>query len=242
MGAWGPGSFENDGALDWVAEFQDEADEAMLDETLRGVVDADPGDYVDVDDAAAALAAAEVVAATNGHAAKSLPEELASLALKPNAARTKLAVDAVRRVQAGSELQELWEENGPNATWRAIVDELLVRLAAPPVATAKKPRRKKKQEPSVREVATYPSPDGAWVFSISEIDSPAGANTQTVVSHRGGGAGVWAAMGTNLGVTARWLGARELEVSVPTGVPELQRQTRIQYADDAVTVTYRSSS
>lgn len=246
MGAWGPGNFENDGALDWVAELLEGGDDTTIRAAFGSVLGSDEGD-VDVDDAAAALAAAEAVAAINGHPGGELPEELASrlraLRLAPADERTQLAVRAVERVAARSELQELWEESGPSEEWRSVVRDLLSRLAATPRSSSRgagrRVKKRGKRQVSVREVANDPSPDGAWVLSVTEVDQPEGASTHVALSHAGGGAGVWAAMGTELGVSARWLDARELELHVPRGVAELQRKARIQHYDDVVTVTYR---
>jgi len=67
MGAWGEKAFENDAALDWVATLDDEGLSAIH-AILSHVADADDSEYLDVDDGAAAIAAAEVVAAArHGH-------------------------------------------------------------------------------------------------------------------------------------------------------------------------------
>lgn len=49
MGAWGSGSFENDSALDWVAELGATSNAALLIETLTAVAHAER--YVEVDEA-----------------------------------------------------------------------------------------------------------------------------------------------------------------------------------------------
>ncbi|EDX88471.1 hypothetical protein ADG881_573 [Alcanivorax sp. DG881] len=38
------------------------------------------------------------------------------------------ALAAVKKILAGSELQELWEEGGENGTWRAVQNKLISRL------------------------------------------------------------------------------------------------------------------
>jgi hypothetical protein len=54
-GAWGPGSFENDDALDWASEFNLNPRVAVLVETLRVVAEAL---YIEAPDGSAAIAAA----------------------------------------------------------------------------------------------------------------------------------------------------------------------------------------
>lgn len=74
MGAWGPESFANDDALDWIAELEQAEDVRLLEDTLS-VAAAEP-DELEVDGASKAVAAAEVVAALAGLPATHLPEEV----------------------------------------------------------------------------------------------------------------------------------------------------------------------
>lgn len=39
MGAWGPGSFENDDAMDWVTELEDYATDSLIIAALNTVID-----------------------------------------------------------------------------------------------------------------------------------------------------------------------------------------------------------
>lgn len=73
MGAWGVGSFENDDAGDWVWELEEAGDGSFLVDTLQPVADAAADKYVEVGEAACALAAAEVVAAALGQPGDDLP-------------------------------------------------------------------------------------------------------------------------------------------------------------------------
>src|SRR5688500_2002913 len=77
MGAWGHGSFENDGAADWVYELEKSGDLSVVIAALEGLAEAAADEYVDVDVCQAAVAAAEVVAALTGESASGLPEEVA---------------------------------------------------------------------------------------------------------------------------------------------------------------------
>jgi len=163
MGTWGEGSFENDAVVDWLGEL-DEGGVDRVRNALETVADADEDEYLDVDDAQAALGAAELVAAASGKGEDRI-EEHEELTAWVTANRkdfreadVTLARRAVERVLTRSELQELWDEGGTDNEWRPVVGELLRRLrpavaakkvAAPPPA-AKKPAAKK---PAAKPVA-----------------------------------------------------------------------------------------
>lgn len=119
MGTWAAGPFDNDRAADWAGELDDTepADRAeLVRDTLADA--ADGTDYLQVDVAEAAIAAAAVLAATlpggpefdSGYAPKLLvadpplvlPDDLVPLALQ---ALDRVAADE-------SEWRELWEDNG----------------------------------------------------------------------------------------------------------------------------------
>jgi hypothetical protein len=149
MGAWGTGSFENDAALDWLGELEGGGVD-MVRNALDAVADADPEEYIDVDDASAALAAAEIVAAASGKGddrvakQKKLVAWIAAHREEVRAADVTVARRAVTRVIKSSELQELWDEGGADNEWRPLVDELLRRLAPAPRGAAPKPAPPKK--------------------------------------------------------------------------------------------------
>ena len=62
MGAWGHGSFENDTALDWLADFEGEGADTVL-VAIADIANADAEEDIDVDRACVALAATEIIAA-----------------------------------------------------------------------------------------------------------------------------------------------------------------------------------
>jgi Domain of unknown function (DUF4259) len=74
MGAWGGRAFENDSALDWLSGLEAEG-VAGLHRILSSVASTGPGDFVDADDGSAAIAAAEIVAATLSHGRDRLTTE-----------------------------------------------------------------------------------------------------------------------------------------------------------------------
>lgn len=140
MGAFGPGSFENDDALDFAAELE-ASGAAALSEVLERAVG---GDGVrDAGLGAAALAAAEVVAALAGRPSGELPDEVklwvadagagagAGLAAGGVEKLLGLARRALAVVTGGdAELARLWAAAKPAelAGWQASVADLGRRL------------------------------------------------------------------------------------------------------------------
>jgi len=103
MGAWGEKAFENDSALDWLAEFEGRG-LAMLRETLSNVASFHADEYLDVDDGAPAIAAAEIVAAALRRQRDRVPKELSTW-LDAHEIRRWLA-----RVVSARSVAELLEE------------------------------------------------------------------------------------------------------------------------------------
>lgn len=129
-GAWGYKSFENDDALDWVAN--------DLKSTLQGAVQNAIGaivrnkGYLEAPECSAAIAACEVVAAAQGRASSDLPEDVAAIAKtlksKQNDAVRRDARAALEAILAKSELRSLWEESKQFEEWKKSVDDLKSRL------------------------------------------------------------------------------------------------------------------
>lgn len=131
MGTWGPGSFENDEALDWLTHLEEQG-APLLHESLSVETTAD---YVDATDGTFVIAAAEAVAALIGKPGDNLPEKLTAWVssergrLDAGEYQSK-ALALLQRVKGErSELHELWAENEEGLPrWRAVVDELIQRL------------------------------------------------------------------------------------------------------------------
>ena len=135
MGAWGTGSFENDDAVDWVADLETCDDSVVIEATLARV--AETGDaYLDLPDGASAVAAAEILAALLGEPGPTLADEargwVASHAsLGVPAAAVELANAALTRVRSDperSELSGLWEDSGHAAERVTAIEDLARRL------------------------------------------------------------------------------------------------------------------
>src|SRR5437868_4147095 len=111
MGAWGPGIFENDDALDWLFSLDDSTDLKVVETTLAEVLAAE---VVEIGLSCAGLAAAALVAAMHGNNTETLPENAAQYVVRTSALATseirKQALAAVERIRENSELRLLWKE------------------------------------------------------------------------------------------------------------------------------------
>ena len=129
-GAWGEGSFDNDDALDWVAQCAASNNVAPVSLALNAALD---GEYIEAPTASAAIAAAETVAAAMGKPSPKLPADLQSwVSRQPAGSLAKLAPlarKALARIQDPkiSELVQLWSEGKPSG-WRAAIADLKARL------------------------------------------------------------------------------------------------------------------
>lgn len=135
MGAWSHEIFGNDDAMDWVGELLEAEDLSVVERVLQETANED--DYIEVDLASQALAAAEVVAFLGGKPGSELQpdsdveEELLAWLKKrnDNVGHLKpLALQVVQKVKASSELQELWEETEDYQLWLDTVTDLEGRL------------------------------------------------------------------------------------------------------------------
>ncbi|MEU8674151.1 DUF4259 domain-containing protein [Streptomyces sp. NPDC048560] len=134
MGTWDIGHFDNDTAADFGGTLDDAPPgkrEALLRDALTAVTGTGPGEYLDGDEAAVAVAAAALIAAQcPGGKPVTTPygpdEPLPPLAPELRA----LAVSALDRVVgAESELPELWADAGADGLWAAGITELREVLA-----------------------------------------------------------------------------------------------------------------
>ncbi|MEZ5391945.1 MAG: DUF4259 domain-containing protein [Bryobacterales bacterium] len=134
MGAWGPGNFENDDALDLLGELSP-GDAGPLEKLFDAACAAGmQGEEIDATAAAQALAAAELVSAARGHAPDDLPDDAIPLVKglkKPAANLVEKAISAVSYVLMRSELVELWAESDEPEAWNRVASGLVSRLDAP---------------------------------------------------------------------------------------------------------------
>jgi hypothetical protein len=138
MGAWGVGSLDNDGSLDWLADFGESGASAAVDvlnTAAEGVADG----YVEADVAAAIVVLAEVIAASLGKPDEDLSDQLsepveqhkdALLEIDKVQARTLEALEAIMTDGETSELYDLWQESDEFDAWAAQMKSLHARLDA----------------------------------------------------------------------------------------------------------------
>lgn len=133
MGASGYGCFENDDAFDWLSnEFEGSYDYSAVHDALKHVADLDEDDYLEMPEAGAALAAAEVLAAALGRPSVDLPPDVADWVeehpVEDRAELVPLALSAVDRVGRNSEFNDNWTSPDGESKWQAVIADLKKRL------------------------------------------------------------------------------------------------------------------
>ena len=129
MGAWSYTSFDNDDALDFIFEVEEDGEPAVAN-AFEVVNFLKQGEDPERGDACVALAAAELVAARGGKPPTYFPEQAAALVPKISDHKDLKAdaLKAVQRVLRQSELRELWSMTEDFDKWRTHVEDLLERL------------------------------------------------------------------------------------------------------------------
>jgi hypothetical protein len=130
---WGTASFENDSASDWFLRVEEAVEPG---EVIASALDTAMGDaeYLVLEAACEAIAAAELSASCAGHAPERLPDGVRHWVERhphqPHDAEIAQAILAVHRVRAESELREFWDEDveGRAGNWLGEIDDLIVRL------------------------------------------------------------------------------------------------------------------
>ena len=130
MGAWGEGVLENDTALDWLGDLEEQPQLETVTIALSEAASED--DYLEASAGCEALVAAELVAYALGRPPSEPEERLISLAadlpgLREHAGLAAQAVALVGDTEH-SELSDLWHEGGENDGWDASIADLRARL------------------------------------------------------------------------------------------------------------------
>ncbi|MFY0255887.1 DUF4259 domain-containing protein [Chitinophaga sp. 30R24] len=130
MGAWGTRNFENDGSQDWIFDLIDNKDGGLVADTLSRIIN--NIETLEIPDCEEALAAAEVVAALVSRPSEDFPEDpmdkLDVLNLIGTKALRQLAVTAINKIVAASEMKNHWEQEGQLDAWIAVEQGLIKRL------------------------------------------------------------------------------------------------------------------
>jgi hypothetical protein len=131
MGAWGVRPFENDAALDWFAELEEETSFSAIRRKIEEVV---TEDYLDADLVCEAVASIAILAAIKDDDERLLPEfetssldDLRDLYLaKIDHNVLSLIEDALGIIKRSedNELYEMWEDEDQIEEWLAHIDYL----------------------------------------------------------------------------------------------------------------------
>ena len=142
MGSWGPGSFENDPALDFVGDLTESADGAPLRDALQRITAHDGtrqpswfgrfmgrrADRLTIHHCQTAIAAAEMVAALRGRPPAKLPDKAADWIAAHRASSSDdlvaVAKAAIAAIKTDSELRDEYDP----AEWRDKMADLERRL------------------------------------------------------------------------------------------------------------------
>lgn len=127
MGAWGVGSFENDGALDYLASVEEVGPSLIAGSLGQPFVESD----LELGDAVEVLVAAEIVAAIATGKLDRMPEGADAFltSLGDLAGLKAQAHAAVTIVRDSSELSEVWAETDSHQQWLDDVNALISRLS-----------------------------------------------------------------------------------------------------------------
>lgn len=131
MGTWGPGNFENDDAIEWVAELEGYADDGLIVDALNTIID-QTDDCPAATDCSVAIAAAEVIAAQSEEPHDDCPDEVEVWVegrLAPSPTKIAQARQAIQVILADSELKGIWQDSDGLEVWQASVEDLLSRLS-----------------------------------------------------------------------------------------------------------------
>ncbi len=136
MGTWGPGTLENDTAVDWMYGLGEVADMSLIEGTLDRALAASEG-YLEAADAEEGIAAAEAVArllgnfGVRGDYTRPMDEWVSWMPEKPSLELLTKAWRIVARVQQPpSQLLELWAKSDKAEAWSRSLADLKVRLGA----------------------------------------------------------------------------------------------------------------
>lgn len=135
MGAWGIRPFENDTALDFVADFEDNMSFSYLRRTVEAVI---TEDYLEADQVIEAIAAMELIAAIKGNPSDDFPdldtitledlqEKYESKVSNYSLSLCEDALSVIKR-EEDNELFELWDDADASEEWLTTLEDLEDRL------------------------------------------------------------------------------------------------------------------
>jgi len=116
MGAWGIKNFENDTAIDWLNEFQQEADSTSV-EILLDVLLNEP-DFIDDEESFITLGYLELLAINQGLIGSTIDINISFHVTINIIEKTIKAAHKILFFENHSELRELWEESEEYLEWQ----------------------------------------------------------------------------------------------------------------------------
>jgi hypothetical protein len=133
MGAWGPGPFDNDAAVEFLDKLR-ASPLRVVTKVLREIALTPPGEYIEIDEGGAGWAACEIVALGFGYGDTAADDHVLDLAgkLRPKEEHRTLALEVLRRIadRTSSELGALWHEGTEGERFDADLERLRSRLQA----------------------------------------------------------------------------------------------------------------
>jgi hypothetical protein len=142
MSVWGPGPFENDDAVDWLADLKEEPGLDLLVDALSEIADYTHVGYIEVPQACEAIAAAEILVqlldksrrtnAIDAPAWSNLEIELSGKSqteIRRFVGHATAALDRIFHDPDDSELLQVWQEGRvESASWTVAMQDLLGHL------------------------------------------------------------------------------------------------------------------
>jgi 7-cyano-7-deazaguanine synthase in queuosine biosynthesis len=132
MGAWGFGAFENDDAIDFMADLQDAGSwKGASAEIQQIAADVKDGEFIEAPDACVLLAAAALAAHQQGRpvAAWSGESSLDAYPTCPDKVINTIAAALPRAIRGpDSELRELWQDTDDYKDWIKECEAILAAL------------------------------------------------------------------------------------------------------------------
>jgi len=116
MGAWGIKNFENDTAIDWLNEFQQEADSTRI-AILLDVLLNEP-DFIDDEESFITLGYLELLAINQGLIGSTIDINISFHVTINIIEKTIKAANKILFFENHSELRELWEESEEYLEWQ----------------------------------------------------------------------------------------------------------------------------
>jgi len=129
MGVWGVKTFENDSALDWVSELEDEKDLVQVIikfYDLFEVINRKDDNFIDSDLASEVLVASEIVAALLGNPSNDLPPTIARWLKKKSFDRGLVTVvnDIIMNTEFEDNTKEEWKSCDKKEKWNMVLSLL----------------------------------------------------------------------------------------------------------------------